>query len=173
LPLCAVLVACASAPEGPDRDRRIGRSMELVAPRLDGEGELRLSDLRGRVVLVDIWASWCVPCRDAMHAWEGLRETLGADFEVVAVSVDEAPEDARDFLAELAPSYPSVWDGKRTLVRAFPIAIMPTTYLLDRDGVVRFAFDGFHDEMPAEVERLARDLMAGPPDEPEGGGPAR
>lgn len=153
------ICACASTPDRPRADPRLGQVMDLSAPRLDGEGVLELSELRGKVVLVDVWASWCVPCRDALVAWEGVRSRLGDGFEVVAISVDEERDDALAFLAELTPSFPTAWDARRALVTAFPVEIMPTAFLLDRDGVVRYIHPGFLASTSADIERQARLLL--------------
>jgi thiol-disulfide isomerase/thioredoxin len=150
---------CAHAPPTSAPVPVLGRAMELEAERLDGDGRLRLSDLRGRVVLVDVWASWCVPCREAIPEWTALRERIGATrFEVVGVSIDAAREEAVAFAAELAPVFPVVWDDGR-FMRDFPIETMPTMFLLDRAGRVRFVHEGFEADTAGTIETEVRMLL--------------
>ena len=145
--------------------------MDLEAERLDVPGVLRLADLRGKVVLVDVWASWCVPCRDALPAWAELRTRLGNDqFEVVGVSVDDERELAVGFVAELAVGIPMVWDGPGSqtsavgdsagsLMQRFPVTTMPTAFLLDQQGVVRYVHRGFEPTSAADIEARVRALL--------------
>jgi len=103
-----------------------------------------LSELRGKVVYLDFWASWCGPCRISFPQLEALRDELGArGFEVLAVSVDESEADARAFLAELPVSYPVVLDNEGSTPARYGILGMPTGYLIDRAGVVRLVHQGF------------------------------
>ena len=105
---------------------------------------LSLESLRGKVVYLDFWASWCGPCRLSFPQLEQLRQELGErGFEVLAVNVDEFEADARAFLEELPVTYPVVRDGSGQAPARFGILGMPTGFLLDRDGVVRAVHQGF------------------------------
>ena len=106
--------------------------------------ELALDSLRGKVVYLDFWASWCGPCRVSFPQLEQLRQELGPrGFEVLAVNVDEFEADARRFLGEMAVSYPVVRDGSGATPAAWGILGMPTGYLIDRGGVVRLVHQGY------------------------------
>jgi len=121
----------------PDRPRKL--------PALsfkDGEGkDLTLADFAGRTVLLNVWATWCAPCREEMPALDALqRELGGADFGVVAVSVDtQAPEKAGDFLTELKIANLGFYaDATAKLFQDLKIAGrgvgLPTTILIDKQG---------------------------------------
>jgi len=117
---------------------------EVRLPRIPGGEELSLSSLRGKVVYLDFWASWCGPCRISFPQFEQLRSELGPQgFEVYAINVDEVEADARHFLAEVPVSYPVVRDGGGATPRAYGVLGMPTGYLIDREGVVRQIHQGF------------------------------
>jgi thiol-disulfide isomerase/thioredoxin len=117
-------------------------SLPLLSP--DGPSVGSLAALRGKVVYLDFWASWCGPCRVSFPQLEQLRQELGPrGFEVLAVNVDEVEPDALRFLEDVPVSYPVVRDGSGATPAAYGILGMPTGYLIDRDGVVRLVHQGY------------------------------
>ena len=114
------------------------------APALDGPKSLSLTDYRGKVVYLDFWASWCAPCATALPVLDSFRDEFGSDeFQVLAVNVDNDPEKARKFLKKRPVGYPSVLDPKGKLPEQFGVQTMPTSFLIDRKGVVRYVHKGF------------------------------
>ena len=138
-----------------------GQSAPPVAlPLLSGDGELALAALRGKVVYLDFWASWCGPCRVSFPVLEQLRSELGPrGFEVYAIGVDENVADARAFLQEIPVSYPVVHDGSGATPAAWGILGMPTGYLIDRDGVVREVHQGFRKSDAAGLRAAVSKLL--------------
>lgn len=121
-----------------------GRAPDFRLPQLGAEGRLGLADLRGKVVLLDVWASWCGPCREAMPQYDRLRTSFpGEQFAVLAVNVDEARADAEKFLAAHPVGYAIVLDPAGEVPKAYGLIGMPTSYLIDRDGTVRWRGQGF------------------------------
>jgi len=117
---------------------------EVQLPQLPGGNEVSLSSLRGKVVYLDFWASWCGPCRVSFPQLEQLRNELGPrGFEVYAINVDEVEADANQFLADVPVSYVVVRDAGGTTPEAYGILGMPTGFLIDRKGVVRHVHQGF------------------------------
>jgi peroxiredoxin len=137
---------------------------ELTAPLLgEGHAAAQLERLRGQVVYVDFWASWCVPCRQSMPALDALyRRHHGAGFTVIGVNKDVALADARRFLDRVPVSFPLVSDGKDALARAFDVRAMPSGYLVDRAGIVRFVHRGFTEASAAELESRVTALLREP-----------
>ena len=169
LALSVLLAACGATPASTSSassssakgDGAVGTTMTFEADRLDAEGGFALADLRGKVVIVDFWASWCVPCRDALPFYDVLYKEHGAaGLDVVAVSVDETRDLAQRFLESVPVSYAVVWDASHALASRYALKTMPTTFVLDRSGVVRAVHDGFHDASREELRRLVAGLLA-------------
>jgi thiol-disulfide isomerase/thioredoxin len=99
-----------------------------------------LSNYRGRVVYLDFWSAWCVPCRETMPALDALRRDLPRDdFEVIAVNVDTVVADARRYLEQVPVSYPVALDANGATARRYGVTTLPASVLIDREGTVRRA----------------------------------
>lgn len=138
-----------------------GGAMPPVSPpRLDRPAErVALAGLKGKVVYVDFWASWCVPCRISMPALDALQKKhADRGFLVVGVNKDATPVDAGRFLKRVPVGFTLVADASDEAARAFDVKAMPTGYLVDRKGIVRHVHQGFTSETAAvlggEVEKL-------------------
>ncbi len=104
--------------------------------RLGGD-TLRLRDLRGKVVLLNFWATWCVPCRAEMPDIERLsREFAGRGLVVVAVNLQEGRRAVRRFVDELHLTFPVVLDGDGKMAAAYGVRPIPTTFLIDQNGFI-------------------------------------
>lgn len=159
--LCCLLCLCWRVDAGAE----VGApAPALSGPALTGDAQIDLSELRGRVVLVDFWASWCAPCLKSLPAYESLRaEFARADFEIVAVNVDEDPADARAFLSKVALTFPLLRDDG-SLAAAWAPKTMPTSYLVDRDGRIAHRHLGWRegdlDALRTQVQALIGELDA-------------
>ena len=132
------------------------------APNLAGyglEGKLP-ENLKGQVVLLDFWASWCAPCKQSFPVMDQLyKDNSGRGLVIVAVSVDEKSSDMEKFLKKNPVSFSVVRDAGHKLVKATDVSTMPTSFLIDRAGKVRFVHTGFQGKTTAkqyqqEVEQL-------------------
>ncbi|HUL51220.1 MAG TPA: TlpA disulfide reductase family protein [Candidatus Nitrosotalea sp.] len=103
--------------------------------------------LKGKVVLVDFCASWCAPCKASFPVMADLQKRYGdRGFVIIAVSVDEKRSAIDDFLKKNAVPFTVLRDVKQKLVEAASVASMPTSFLLDGEGRVRFIHNGFKGE---------------------------
>ena len=110
----------------------------------NAEGNLSMSDFRGKITYVDFWASWCGPCRLSLPALNSLNEQFAeAPVQVLAISIDVVEEDAWDFLKRYSVDYPVVIDTEGDIARMFAVDGMPSGYLLDAKGRVREIHIGF------------------------------
>lgn len=111
---------------------------------LDG-GEMTLSDFRGQVVLVNLWASWCLPCRTEMPAIETVyQEYRDRGFVVLGVNTtnQDSEQDARAFLQEVGVTFPILLDRNGEVSREYQLRGLPTSFFIDRNGVIRAVIVG-------------------------------
>ena len=150
--------ACASLARA---DVKVGEQFPALAPAgvvSLGGGDLPVTV--GKVVLVDFWASWCAPCKASFPAMAKLHSDYGArGFTIAAVSVDDKSAAAVSFVKKLAPPFATLHDRAQKLVQQVVVPTMPTSYLVDRTGKVRFIHEGFHGdatdkELRQEIETL-------------------
>ena len=136
----------------------------VSAPRLGQPGPpVDLATLKGRVVYVDFWASWCVPCRLSMPTLDALyRKHAARGFTVVGFNKDVEASDAERFLQRVPVSFPLAQDLKDAAARAFDVKAMPSGYLVDRHGVIRRIHRGFTSETAASLEGEIEDLLKEP-----------
>lgn len=112
----------------------------------------------GQVVLVDFWATWCAPCKASFPAYGDLqRELAPRGFVLLAVSIDKTAAPYEEFLARFRPPFPTVRDGSQRLIAQVRVPAMPTSYLLDRHGVVRAVHSGYHGE--ATLRALREEIV--------------
>ena len=103
---------------------------------LSGES-LKLSDYRGKVVVLNFWASWCPPCRWEMPSFERVwKEYQGLDVMFIGIAISDRKEDAIEFVESVGVTYPIGLDATGYISELYSIVHMPTTYFIDRDGNV-------------------------------------
>lgn len=159
--------AAGCAPAVPAADAGASRSsaaaghvaIDQLAPELEGvpltgQGPATLAEGRGNVVLVDFWATFCKPCKALLPRYQQLADAYDGELVVIAVSVDD-PEDVtadrlRAFVRDLGLSFRVVWDEQQKTVARYGPPAMPTTYLVDQQGILRHAFPG------GDVDDVAR-----------------
>jgi len=142
------------------------RAPAFAAPSLTGKGNIQLSEYRGKVVYLDFWASWCAPCLTAIPEVEALREEFSPDdFQVLAVNLDQQKKKAMRFLSKTPIGYPSCSDPKGRLPDQYGLDTMPTAYLIDREGIIRYVHRGFQrgdgKKLRAEIRALVGQTKVG------------
>ena len=132
-------------------------ALELTA--LSG-GSHRLADYRGKVVLINFWATWCTPCREEMPSIGELKKKLaGRPFVVLAVNVDEPESRVGKFLEQLPLDFPVLMDPGKRVTSNWKVRILPTSFLIARDGRVRYAVTCELDWANEHVVRLVSELL--------------
>ena len=134
---------------------------DFTLPDLEGN-QISLSTYKGRVVLLNFWATWCPPCRLEMPTMEkAYRKYRDKGFEVVAVSVDAGPKSSvKSFLRELGLSFQVLLDPDMETLRAFRGFSLPMTVVIDRQGVIRSRELGYRDWSDGESTKLFQRLLS-------------
>lgn len=125
-----------------------------------------LQQFRGKVVYVDFWASWCPPCLKSFPFMNELqRQFAQQGFKVVAINLDEQREDADNFTSQVPHEFSIAFDNnERDCANAFQVKAMPSSYLIDRQGRIRFAHMGFKTDETEVVRQQIEQLLAEPSD---------
>ena len=134
---CAVVasVALGGSVQGP--------APGFSLPTMGGES-LALDDLRGQVVMINFWATWCAPCRKEMPLLDQLYKRYSKlGFTLVGVNVEEDPSGAGGYLEETPVSFPILFDAQNQVSELYDVNAMPTTVLVDRQGNMRFLHKGY------------------------------
>ena len=151
------MATVVAAPAGAARTGEPAPALALMTATGD---VVDLARLRGRVVYVDFWASWCTPCRRSFP-WMNELEARYRDsgLTIVAVNVDKRRDDALRFLRDVPARFTVVFDAEGRTPAAFDVKGMPSSYLIDREGRVAAVEEGFHDERAGAIEQRIRALL--------------
>ena len=135
---------------------------DFTVPRAAGKGKIALSNLAGNVVVIDFWGTFCEPCKKSFPKLQDLSAKYGeSGLRVVAISEDE-PED-KDKIPEFVKTYGAKfaigWDEDKSVARHYKPETMPSSFLVDRKGIVRFAHVGYHDGEEVSIEKELKGLL--------------
>ncbi|MCW5837108.1 MAG: TlpA family protein disulfide reductase [Labilithrix sp.] len=138
---------------------------DLSIQSLNGKGEISLEAKQGKVLIIDFWATWCEPCRASFPKLEELSKRLGDKAEVIGISVDDEEKGILEFARENGATFNIGWDSDHAIASRWNVKNMPTTFIVDGNGKVRFIHAGYHDgetkEMEKEVASIHEDAPAG------------
>lgn len=138
----------------------LGFGQTAVAAPIATPAGVDLSEYRGRIVYVDFWASWCVPCRQSFPWMNGLQKQFGKDgLVIVAVNMDQVHADAENFLKQYPADFSVRFDPQGLLAQQFKVRGMPTSALLGRDGQVLWTHEGFRSKDPQALEQSIRSAL--------------
>ena len=139
-----------------------GRPAPDFALRSSTGENLRLSEYRGDVVMINFWATWCGPCRQEMPLLDDLYNRYQrVGFNLLGVNIDDDSSRAMDMMAELGVDFPVLFDDRKEVSRMYEVDAMPVTVLVDREGNVRYVHQGYkpgYEEMYLdEIRSLLRE----------------
>jgi len=142
----------------PDPVGRGSTAPAFALPELPSKGDVSLASLRGQVVLLNFWATWCEPCEREMPAMQRLYAKLGPEgLHLVAVSVDESTDVVEQFRARFSLTFQILWDPDKRVSDTYQAYRYPETLLIGRDGVVVERYIGPRDwDSPLYEARLRR-----------------
>ena len=134
---------------------------DFVLKSASGEN-LRLSEYRGDVVMINFWATWCGPCRQEMPLLDELQNRYNrVGFNLLGVNIDDDSRQAMQMVKELGVSFPVLFDDSKAVSELYDVKVMPTTILIDREGTVRYIHHGYkpgyEDQYLTEIRSLLRE----------------
>jgi peroxiredoxin len=115
---------------------------------------------KGKVTIVDFWATWCEPCKKSFPKYQDLYVKYKASgLEIVAVSVDDEKKDIPDFVKTYGAKFPVGWDEGHKIAECYHPPNMPSAYVIDKTGVIKFVHNGYHDGEEKELEKEIKSLL--------------
>jgi thiol-disulfide isomerase/thioredoxin len=146
---------CSEAP--PPETPRLAPDFSL--PSLQGD-PVRLSDYRGKVVLLDFWATWCPPCRAAIPHVVNLQDKYRSEgFAALGLNMDQNPEDIDSFLEHVTVNYPILKVDDETRTKYGGLFSIPQAFLVDRKGMIRRKFLGYDHKIAEDIEHTIQELL--------------
>jgi thiol-disulfide isomerase/thioredoxin len=156
------LLPPAASPGSPGRSPSAAASLDTLAVEdLDGR-RVALDPFRGQIVLLDFWASWCLPCRASFPFYDELQKKyFDQGLRIIGLTLEQNEEAIRSFLDSVPAQFPIVRDPSGAAGETFGVVAMPTTFLLDRDGRVAARFEGSDAAVHARLESSIAALLSG------------
>jgi len=137
-----------------------GKASDFTLKSLRGDN-LKLSERRGEVVMVNFWGTWCTPCREQMPVLNDLYlKYRDEGFTLWAVNVEPNVAKTKKWLREVPVTFPVLFDSANDVSKRYNVDDMPSTYLIDRDGNLRYVYRGYLPGNADEYERQVRELMS-------------
>ena len=153
--LLSIVVASAVVSAAPSSGPAPG--FQLAAR--DGS-QVSLAGLKGEVVMINFWATWCGPCRQEMPHLEALYQRYSSlGFTLLGVNVEDDPKGAEAWLAETPVSFPILFDSKNDVTKLYDVVAMPSTVLVDRAGNIRYVHHGYKPGYENDYQNQIRELI--------------
>lgn len=162
LPACPPSRAVGPETKGGDHPLIGKAAPEIVAESVSGDGPKSLAEAKGTVAIVDFWGTYCGPCRESFPKLQGMVDTQAGRLVVIGVSQDDPDEkkaeDLKKFGDDFKVSFGLVWDKEKKTAKLYGLPTMPTSFVVDKKGVVRFVHAGYtageDKAITGEVEQL-------------------
>jgi thiol-disulfide isomerase/thioredoxin len=159
------LAACGNSPDAKSPDDKSPHPlMGKPAPEVEGDAVIGSGQVTnkqpGKVVVLDFWATYCKPCLKEFPRLQSLQDRYSGKVSVVGVSEDEEKDDVPPFVTRTGAKFSIVWDQGKKFGGKYSVDAMPSTFVIDGDGVVRFVHRGYHADEAEEIEKEVKQLLA-------------
>jgi cytochrome c biogenesis protein CcmG/thiol:disulfide interchange protein DsbE len=124
-------------------------------PQLLGSGSVSTDSAKGKVLIVDFWATYCTPCAKEFPKLQALADKHGGALVVYGLSEDDATDGIARFVKKTSVKFPIAWDEGNTISQRYKLDKMPTSFVVDKKGIIRFVHSGYTD---GEADRIAREV---------------
>jgi thiol-disulfide isomerase/thioredoxin len=163
--LLSVALAFTSLSNALAVENKAGRvAPNCAVTSLSDKQNYNLQQFKGKVVYVDFWASWCGPCVQSFPFMNSLeREFKEKGLQILAINMDESLSDAQNFLKQHAAKFTVLTDTTQQCAQALEVKAMPSSYLIDRNGVIRYEHLGFKSGETEQLQALIKQLLAETP----------
>jgi thiol-disulfide isomerase/thioredoxin len=128
-------------------------------PPRNGSARASLADASGKVAIVDFWATWCKPCKESFPFYQRLADEHAGQVVVIAISTDDEPDGIAAFASETGAKFPIGWDEGGGLAQQYSPPTMPTSYIVDKNGIVRYVHAGYRAGSSEEIESMVSSLL--------------
>jgi peroxiredoxin len=138
------------------------KAPDFNAKDMDGK-TIHLSDLKGKVVLIDFWASWCVPCKKSMpHLIELYNAYKDTSFTAIGVNVDTEKDKVKQFEEEINDNipFPVIFDKDSEIPPLYEVEGMPTTVVVNKQGIIKYKEVGYTNELKEKLDKIIKDLTS-------------
>jgi len=158
--IVCTLTALLAMPTSQAEMPKIGSAAPDFALKGNSGKNLKLSEHRGEVVMINFWATWCGPCRQELPLLNSLHEKYRkAGFTLLGVNVDDRPDAALSMRKKLGITFPVLFDSEKRVSRLYDVNAMPSTVLIDRDGKVRYIHRGYRPGYETRYEEQIKELL--------------
>ena len=141
----------------------VNEAPDISLPTADGQ--VQLEDLKGKVIYLDFWASWCEPCKKSFPWMHGIKQAYADQgFEVLAINLDKDRKLAEEFLKAMQVNFIVAFDAEGVSASAYKLKGMPSSYLIGRDGQVYASHIGFRDKDKENLEKAIQSLLDNQPE---------
>jgi peroxiredoxin len=150
----------AKTPAGGGGKAQVGApAPDFAAEYVVGSGPKTLAEAKGKVVILDFWATWCGPCKQSFPKYQELVDQLNGEVTVIAVSMDEpdTKDQIGDFVKETGVKFPVLWDDGKKVAGVYDPPKMPTAFIIDKQGVIQKVHAEYHE---GDEAKIAEDVKA-------------
>jgi len=158
-------VACTAGGSGARSAEAKSPLIGAKAPSFDlpaqaGGKRASLESVDGKVGIIDFWATWCEPCQKSFPKYQALVAKYESDLGIIGISEDDEPDSIRDFAKETGVEFVLAWDRDKRVAERYKPEAMPTGFIVDKQGVVRYMHAGYHEGEEAQIEKQVQALLA-------------